>query len=326
MAGTGAKSAIYLGKQADMTTAAASAKYLLPFKSESINPTIEVNKSTALLNSRTTKYAFEGRKAIAGDIPLESFVYIVGPMFYLALGADAFTASSSDVTYSSHTITPVGVSTSIPYVTLQVQHGGVTGARRDYIGAKVNTLKFSGTVGGIPEIALNFVGYKEDASYSMTYASAVGPSEEPLNFSEMVLSLDGTNYTAKMFSDVSFTINNNLDADDYTIGDSGYRHDLPEGALDITGDFTMELEASGVTEFNKFKNFTTSALYIKLERTSTHRIFIIELPNIKYQTFTHDIGGPGRIQLKGTFLVFQNGATQPITVHAQDGTTAAYFA
>ncbi len=295
---TGAKSSVFLGVESSFNTAA-TLKYKLPFKSESINHKIEAVKSEALLGIRGTKTLAPGKEGAEGSIEVEAFPAITGLLFYLALGKAALqdpdgVAGSGDE-YTE--ITPVDLNSSLPSATILVDHSG---EKFYYTGMKVNTLKFSGAVGAIPSLSVDFVGVKENAG-GLDTTSAQDPGDEPFYFKELKLYTDNFTTSTDRYSSIELNINNNLDTEGYRLDGTGYRKTIDEGNLEITGSLDIIFDSTAVsTEYNKYLSFTDASLGIELAKTSGDKIQIY-ISRLKFSEVTHDISGPEKIVLKANF-------------------------
>jgi len=319
---SGARSKILLGIESTFGEAA-TLKYKLPFVDESLNANLESVRSEALLGYRGTKSLAPGREGTGGGITLELFPVPAGVLFYLALGLatlkDPDSTPDSGDEYTE--ITAVTSATgNLPSATIRVDHDGII---RDYLGMKLNTLTLEMAVGGIPRITTDWVGIQESDEVA-TEGSITEPSDDPFYFRELLLSADGTNWTADKYSRITLSIANNLDTDDYRLDGTGRRKTIPEGNLAITGDVELLLTTDTFSDqYNKFINFQDASLYLKFEKSTGEKL-IIKLPRIKFASMTHDIGGPGRITLRGSYEALIPSTGQIITVEDYTNDTGTY--
>ena len=314
---TGAKSSVLLGIESTFATAA-TLKYKLPFKSESINRKIEAVKSDALLGIRGTKALAPGKDGVEGSLELEVYPKSTGVLFYLGLGKQEAIDTDSDSTNDAVKITPIDLAEDLPSATIQVDHSG---QKFLYTGMKVNSLKFSGAVGSIPTLSVDLVGYNEVIGAG-TEGTLVDPGDEPFYFKELMLYTDEFTTATDLYSSVELNINNNLDTDDFRLDGTGKRASIEAQQLEITGSIDIIFDASVISgEYNKFVNFTDAALGIKLEKDSGEKLTIY-LPRIRFSEMTHDIGGPEKITLKASFtaLIPSSGNIIEVT----DYTTTSY--
>lgn len=321
MSYTGAKSQVLLGIESAFGTEA-NAKYKLPFTSESLNHKIEAIKSEALLGVRGTKSLAPGKEGAEGSIEAEAYPSTTGVLFYLALGKaileDPDATPSSGDEYSK--IVPIGLSEDLPSASIEVNHSGES---FKYLGMKVNQLKFTGAVGAIPKIAVDFVG-KEEQSGALTQGTMTNPDADPYYFKDLILYTDNIITATDLYSSIELTINNGLDNDDYRLDGTGLRKTVDAGMLEITGTIDIIFDSTTVAgEYGKFKNFTDAAIGIKLEKVSGEKLTIY-LPRLKFSEMPHDISDAGKITLRASFTALIPDTGDIIEVHDYTNTTGTY--
>jgi len=318
MGATGAKSGIKLGIESTWGTPA-TLKYLLPFTSESLNYKVETSKSEAILNTRGTKAIAPGKEGVSGSIEVEAYPKISGLLFYLALGKASLKDPDEDANSGDEYIEvkPIGISEELPSVTARVNHGGVK--TLDYTGLRVNTLNFEGSVGAIPKISMDLVGLAESENVA-TEGTVETLDKEPFYFKELLLSKDGVTYNVNNYSDIKFSISNNIDEDEYALDGTGKRRGLGAGALEITGNATLILDSSAFSgEYTKFKQWQTFELYIKLSKSG--KDLIVRLPMLQITEATHDVGGKDKITMNLKFEALEDETYGPIVVEDHWRTT-----
>jgi hypothetical protein len=318
---TGAKSSVLLGIESAFGSEA-QAKYKLPFTSESLNHKVEAVRSEALLGTRGIKSLAPGKLGAEGSIDAELYPATSGVLFYLALGKaileDPDATPSSGDEYSK--IVPIGLSEDLPSASIEVNHGGQS---FKYLGMKINQLRFSGSVGAIPSVSLDWIG-KEELSGSLTQGAIVVPDDEPYYFKELKLYTDQFVTTTDLYSSVELTINNNLEADDYRLDGTGQRKTLEAGRLEITGALDIIFDASVVSgEYSKYKNFTEGALGIELAKDSGNTLKIY-IPRLLFSSMTHDISGADKITIRAEFTALIPLAGEIIEVLDYTNKTGTY--
>lgn len=318
---TGAKSKLLLGVETAWGSPA-ELKHQIPFTSESLNYIVEALRSGAILNTRGTKAVAPGQEGVAGSIEAELFPETTGVLFYLALGKA--TAEDPDETPSSGDeytkIVPAGINEDLPSATVRVNHGGVK--TLDYTGLRINQLSFEGAVGSIPKITADLIGKTEGEDLA-TENIQNAPGDEPFFFKELTLSKDGNNFNVATYSDIRFSINNNLSEDDYVLDGTGQRIDVAAGELQLTGSATLLFNADVMSdEYAKFKSWTTFSLWIKLEKGTSK--FVIYLPKVQITELTHDIGGKEKISVGINFEALEDASDGVIVVEDYVNTTATY--
>lgn len=312
MGATGAKSSVFIGKEAAFG-AEANVIYKIPFTSESLNNKIDSVESEALLGYRGTKTIAPGKEGAEGSVDCEAYPGTTGFLFYLALGKSSLDTDKTK-------ISPIGINEELPSATIEVDHSGT---KFKYTGMTVNSLKFSGAVGDIPKLTADFVG-KEEIQSAATKGTLKDPGEEPYYFKDLILYTDEFTTTAELYSNIELNISNNLDTDDYRLDGTGKRKTLSAGKLEISGSIDMYFDASVISgEYAKFRNFSDGKLGIKLSKTSGET-FTIFLPRIKFTEMTHDIGGSDKITIKANYKAVIPTLGEIIEAEDSTNTTGAY--
>ena len=299
---SGAKSKLFIKNRATGNW------FRMPFRSESINKTIESISSEALLGVRGKKTVAPGRESVEGSFEVEAFPEIMGPLLYWALGEITPHDSDGDTTNDSVLMYQLGkgsvTDAELPLLDIVVNHAGLIAG---FEKVKINTLRFSASVGSIPSLSADVVGVANASLTEPTSYTNVG--DDPFYFKEIRLykasaggawdSLSFAN-TVK-YTNLEFTINNNIDTEDYRFDGTGQRYSMPEGNLEITGSIDIILDSEvWADEYAKYLAFDDFALKVVLEKSSTKKIEII-FPRIKFTEFPHDIGGPDRIVVSASF-------------------------
>lgn len=309
---TGSKSGVKIGRENVFGTEA-QVKYKVPFTSESLNHKADTVESEALLGNRAIKSIAPGKEGTEGSLDIEAYPGISGFLFFLALGKSELAAEKTK-------ISPIDINSELPSATVEVDHSG---SKFKYIGMTVNSLKFSGAVGDIPKITLDMVGKEELQGAATAAAQIVDPGEDPYYFKELTLFTDQFTTQAELYSSIELNISNNLDTDDYRLDGTGKRKTLGAGKLDISGSIDMYFDSSVLgSEYTKYKNFADAQLGIKLVKTGKE--LSIFIPRIKFTEMPHDIGGPEKILVKGSFKAVIPAVGDIMEVIDSSNTTGTY--
>jgi len=312
MAYTGSKSSVLLGLESTFGSEA-TARYKLPFKNESVNYRVDMQKSEVLLGIRGTKAVAPGKMGVEGSLEAELYPETSGILFYLALGK-----ASAGTGYSK--IEPIGLSEDLPSASIEVNHSGQA---FKYLGVKVNQLRFSGSVGAIPSASIDVVGV-EELSGTLTKDTITEPGDEPFYFKELKIYTDEFATATDLYSSIELTVNNNLDTDDYRLNGTGKRKTLEAQQLEVTGTIDIILDASVISgEYSKFKNFQDGAIGIELAKASGEKVQIY-LPRVKFTEMNHDIGGPEKIVVKASFTALIPTTRSIIEVRDYVNTSGSY--
>ena len=301
---TGAKSSLKLGIE-DTFGTAASLKYKIPFTSESLNYTLETIRSEALLGLRGTKSIAPGKIGASGSVSLEMYPSSIGVLFYLALGKATANAN--------HTlIEPIGVTEDLPSATIEVSHAG---EKFLFLGQKVNSLSLTANVDSIASLSVDFVGKKAIAEAGTEETIMVEIDDDPYYFKEILLyDNEDLNIPVDTMSELTLTIANNLNEDDYRLDGTGERKTIEPGQLEITGSMNIIFDANLLTgKYKDFVQFNDIAIGAKFEKASEKK-FTIVLPRVKLTNLTHDIDGPGTITVSADYEAVLNSAGKIIQV------------
>lgn len=106
-----------------------------------------------------------------------------------------------------------------------------------YNGCKVNRLSISCKPAGKQDVSIDFAGAKETASGTSFHAAAIDGGHKPFDgFS--VASIREGGSTLGIVTDVSISVENNLDTGTYVIGGGGELYSLPDGKAKVSGTLT----------------------------------------------------------------------------------------
>jgi len=303
---TGAKSSLKLGVETAFGSQA-NLKYKIPFTSESLNYTLETIKSEALLGLRGTKSIAPGKIGASGSVSLEMYPSSIGVLFYLALGKATANANAD------HTlIEPIGVQDDLPSATIEVSHAGV---KFLFLGQKVNSLSMTANVDSIANMTVDFVGKKATTGAGTEETPMVEIDDDPFFFKEILLyDNENLNISVDTMSELTLTIANNLNEDDYRLDGTGERKTIEPGQLEITGSMNIIFDANLLTgKYEDFVEFKDIAIGAKFEKASGEK-FTIVLPRVKLTNLTHDIDGPGIITVSADYEAVLNSAGKIIQV------------
>ena len=115
------------------------------------------------------------------------------------------------------------------------------------------------------------------------------------------------------FKNIGYTINNDLDGDQFVIGGGGVRGGLPEGIAGVGG--TIEAVFEDQTILEKAMNGTESSLSAILTHTTATRTLTLYAPEIRYSEQTPPITGPAGIVMTLDFeSYYSDGADESAIV------------
>ena len=170
-------------------------------------------------------------------------------------------------------------------------------------GCKVNSLSMD--FGQDAELVANLdlMAAKETGS-SSPFDSGVA-MDTFTRFTMKQLAIEEGGSSSAIIGNGNITIKNNLDPNSYVIGSGGYRGDLPEGVVEVSGNIKAMFTAS--TLYAKAVNSTESAL--KLTATNGSNVLEFYIPELHYKQSGIPIETPGGIWVDLNFLgYYENNA------------------
>jgi hypothetical protein len=226
--------------------------YNMPFNQSKIAIQQKVVESSTIRGRRDKEQPVVGNIDVSGSVvvPIDQ----IGSGFWLAamFGSPTTTGSGDPYTHVFK------VADSQPSLVLEQQYPDVP-AYEMYNGCKVN--KFSFTYGGDKELTANIdiVGAKRIVE-ATPFASPL-TDISLLKFSNFQGTIEEGGSQLAIVTEASLNIDFGLDSNTYTIGGGGYRTELPEGYLQVSGSIKAFFEDTVL--LNKAINNTKTSLNFK---------------------------------------------------------------
>ncbi|WP_312516273.1 phage tail tube protein [Anaerospora sp.] len=252
-------------EQAYGQTPGTPAGYNMPFNQAKIGITQNLIESATIRGRRDKQQPVIGNVDVSGSlvVPLDQ----VGTGYWLRsmFGNPVTTGASAPYTHVFK------VTDSQPSLVLEQQYPDIP-AYEKYNGCKIN--KFSFTYGGDAELVANIdiIGARRTIG-SAPFAANL--TEVPLvrfnNFQGVVE--EGGAQLATV-TEATLNVDFGLDNNTYTIGGGGYRTDLPEGVLQVSG--TIKAFFSDTVLLNKAINNTKTSLKFKFVNGNHNLQFYME--------------------------------------------------
>jgi hypothetical protein len=185
-----------------------------------------------------------------------------------------------------------------------------------YTGYTVNP-NGSAVIYGIPSAGTGSITKAHAAGVPIAPQSTAAETALVPTTQEPLISFQAGMYMDSVFQEVlsaSYTLNNNLFADKYQLGDR-FRAQLPEQKREVTG--TISTEFDDLVLYRKFVNSVAVELEIRIVddgafgligNTGVYRQKHIIFTKIKYSGSTPVIGGPDVIKIDGPFQAFYDTA------------------
>lgn len=177
-------------------------------------------------------------------------------------------------------------------------------------GCKVSSFKVG--FGGDEELTatVEVMGGKETLSQTAYTASPV--QFDLARFNNLQASVEEGGTAIATVTKGEFTINSGLDGNQYTIGNNGYRSDIPAGLYKISGSITALFD--GTALLDKAMAGTTSSLKVNFA-AGTHSLEFL-FPEIVYERSTPGITGPAGVLVTLPFHAFYGTNSEKSAVKA----------
>lgn len=299
MASVGSNAQLGIGEETVWASGTITITKFLPFNSESITKTKEVQFTEAIRGQTARSIWRTGKTTVGGDIGLEVIPDSAGIFTIIkhALGRNV-TAGPSGAGYYTHRIMCSGVQPQGLRVEVERDAAAFT-----YIGMMVNQMTLECRVGEPLTATFSMIGKDESTGATPTTATTMS-TLNPLTYDEGSLYIDGSS-TATEISGFTLTVNNNLKEDKMALG-SASRIAIPRsGFRDVTGSLNVEFD--NLLNYNRFINGTETAL--KLSFTSddhsagtSHYQLDTYLPRVVFTGNTPTVTGPDLIYHDLPFL------------------------
>lgn len=196
-----------------------------------------------------------------------------------------------------------------------------------YSGCRVNqaTLQFPSS--GFPTAQIDVLGADFDASATTPLdATLTDNGHSAWSADQIVLQIDGGAIEV-CFESLSITLGNDLDAEQYCVGNGGVRHKLPEGFMIATGEGVTFFDTPAL--MNKALADTDAALVITLSRgdglgTANNESLVITIPNVVFAANTPPIEGPRGVRFQGNFTAHRTSGEIGITAVLKNTLATVY--
>lgn len=277
-------------------TPAMAAGYNMPFNQSKIAIAQKLIDSTTIRNRRDKEQPALGNIDISGSatVPIDQvgFGYWLRAMF----GNPATTGAGDPYT---HVFKAAGTQ---PSLVLEQQYPDIP-AYESYNGCKVN--KFAFSYGGDNELVANLdiLGAKRTIN-AAPFTAAL--NDIPLQkFSNFQGTIEENGSPLAIVTEASLTADFGLDGNTYTIGGGGYRTDLPEGSLQVSGSIKAFFADTGL--LNKAVENTPSSLKFKFTSGAHSLEFFME--EVVFQQTSPGIEGEKGVTIQLPFRAFYGKGT-----------------
>lgn len=286
-AARGYRGEMLVGMETEFGKLPADAKgWQIPFNTESLTISRAKNTAATLRGTRNPAEPFDGNTAVDGDLVVPVDTSTFGLWLALLFGAPEST-SQNDSLYK-HVFKS---GEELPSFWIEVMIATQTPIYKRSLGCKINTLAME--AGGDGELTAT-LGLMAASQTQESAAAVVAPEEMPFNRLanfQALLKVDGK-VTGNAMS-FSANLDNGLDGDVRLLSGQGFRADLPEGLMGVSG--TMDVM---VTDGDLYaKALASTPLDLELSFSKGQESLAIKLPKVQLQVTGPVIDGPAGLKM-----------------------------
>jgi hypothetical protein len=260
---------------------APSAGYTLPFNSCDVVGTKARNTPATLTGTRNPVVPFAGNQDVSGNIVVpadsDAMAYWLAAMFGdpISNGADPY-------------VHEYKIASTMPSITIEKAFTDIaSNVYERFVGCKISTMSI--TIGGDGElvVSMGVLGKQMTEETSAFDAAPTSVSIDRVdNFSAAMTEGGGALSNAR---EVTLDIDFGLDADQFVIGASGTRGDIPEGIVAVSGNLMTLFEDK--TLLDKAINDTESSLKVTVTQ-SANSVLEFEVQELLYSVNGIPVDGP----------------------------------
>lgn len=272
----------------------------LPFVSESLSRSIELIDSDTIRGVRSAVPPVRGNTDVAGAINFNLGAY-PGEILLASMGS---VSTSGETAPYTHTIK---VGDTVPSLTIEKGFTDI-GQYFKYQGCKVSKFSLTATPTGFQKASVDILGAKLTTATSSFDASLtdLGLAEFD-GFRISAITEGGSAIAANKPTEVSFTIENNLDGDTFYIGGNGQRASINEGLVKVSGTIRGIFESLAL--YNKAVAQTETALVLTYQfgtgaGTSGNEFLSFDFPEVVLSVNDPPIEGPKGIYYSIGFTAY----------------------
>jgi len=268
---------------------------VMPFNSNSVVATQNLNTSKTITGTRNPVQPFKGNVTVDGEITLPNDYRALGYILKAMFG-DPVTTEAGSGKYQH--IFKLGETQ--PSLVIEKQFPDI-GKYFKYTGCKVST--FSLPFGGDGEsvCSVGIIGAVENIGTAAYDASATPVELKRAENFQCHILVDGTEKKS-VIREGTLSIDLGLDGDQYFIGDEGTRGDIPESIISASAQMTALFQDTEWIE--KAKDGVVGSLAIKFTNGTEELEF--KFPEGMYERNSPSIDGKGGILCTANFTAFHS--------------------
>lgn len=257
----------------------------IPINTFDVKGSRNLNTAATITGNRNPVEPFVGNNSVTGNAVIPVDVLAMGYWLKAMFGAPTTTGTG---TYT-HTFK---VGTSQPSLVLEKKFATATATYMKLNGCKVS--RFGITAGGDAELtaSVDIEGAKETVGTTAYDATLTAIALTRFNQFQAAIKEGGS--TLSNCTNFAFDLAFNLDTDVYVIGGNGYRGDIPEGIVGVSGNLTALFE--NTTLLTKAINNTETSLEISF--TNGTNVLRFTFPEVLLQMNTPGITGPQGVRIE----------------------------
>lgn len=274
---------------------AGAAGWKIPFNTESLTISRAKNTAATLRGTRNPAEPFDGNTAVDGDLVVPVDTSTFGLWLSLLFGTPSSEAQEGETGLYTHTFAS---GEELPSFWTEVMIATQTPIYKRSLGCKISTLALQ--AGGDGELTAT-LGLMAASQTQESAAAVAAPEEMPFNRLanfQALLKVDGQ-VTGNAMS-FSVNLDNGLDGDVRLLSGQGFRADLPEGLMGVSG--TMDVM---VTDGDLYaKALASTPLDLELSFTKGQESLTIKLPKVQLQVTGPVIDGPAGLKMSWNWQAY----------------------
>lgn len=277
---------------------AATTGFILPINfGEGVIGSQSINATNTIRGNRNPNQGFRGNREVTGSVPIPVDSSAM-PYWLTGTFGDPTSAGSDPYTHEWK------VANTQPSFTYEKAFTDLTTDRyARFVGCKTQQIAMD--CGGDQELTANFTifGASDSWETSAFDASPTTISLSRINNFDGAVAIGGT--SSDIITKASFTIDLGLDtrADIIPIGNQGVRSELPEGAIQVSGNITALFNDDGYTLMALGAAGTESSLKLTFTRSASS-IFEVEFQEIEFSRTGVPIDVPEGLLINMDFTAF----------------------
>lgn len=267
----------------------------IPFNTESLTISRAKNTAATLRGTRNPAEPFDGNTSVDGDLVVPVDTSTFGLWLALLFGTPSSEAQEGETGLYTHTFAS---GEELPSFWTEVMIATQTPIYKRSLGCKISTLALQ--AGGDGELTAT-LGLMAASQTQESAAAVAAPEEMPFNRLanfQALLKVDGQ-VTGNAMS-FSVNLDNGLDGDVRLLSGQGFRADLPEGLMGVSG--TMDVM---VTDGDLYaKALASTPLDLELSFTKGQESLTIKLPKVQLQVTGPVIAGPAGLKMSWNWQAY----------------------